>query len=190
MRVGKWSQRYKQVGAKPKRNQDRDRNREQPGRFTQSRDISVPGAYCCSSSESNGQTLAHSAKAPVHRLSSSWFHVVRGSQPKPQPVRTRQDCSLQVTVALPGHSQPTQFPWHLPIPKTNYKESRNWNSRARASTSMLPLPLFPVSKADGGGLYLGLAKAFQTLLTLLSTCLSHSANPCSSLTVAILCTQG
>lgn len=66
--------------------------------------------------EARGQTSTSSAQAPEHRLSSCWFHVVKGSQPKPQPVRARQDCSLQVTVALPGHPQPTQFPWHLPTP--------------------------------------------------------------------------
>lgn len=33
MRAGKWSQRYIQVGTKPKQNQGRGRNREQPGRF-------------------------------------------------------------------------------------------------------------------------------------------------------------
>lgn len=66
MRAGKWSQRYIQVGTKPKQNQRRDRNREQPGRFTPSRAISVPGASCCSSSESKWPDPRHTQEKPQY----------------------------------------------------------------------------------------------------------------------------
>lgn len=93
-------------------------------------------------------------QTPEHNLGSGRQDPgIRGLKPKPQPVQARQDTLLSCSCP-PGHPHPTQFPWHLPTPKGNYREAlvaRNGGTGPEylAPHLLCPCPSRATSKLQG-----------------------------------------
>lgn len=179
MGAGKWSQRYIQFGTKTKQNQDRDRNREQSSSFTVSGhlrpwDILVLFFRKQVARPQDTQQRPQYTDLAVVASTSSEAHS-----------QSHNPSGLART-ALYNLQLPCLVTLNLPNSHGTFLSQRQTTERLE---SELQHPLLLVSRA-GGRAVPGLAGALQTLLSLLSTCLSHSANTCGSLSVATLCTQG